>query len=53
MKKDLVHNIIIDRCENCGGVWFDGGELDVLKKAIESGAGGDFATGMVVGMVIG
>ena len=28
-------------------------KLDVMKKAIESGGGGDFATGMVLGMVIG
>jgi len=53
MDKDIVHNVIIDRCEKCGGVWLDGGELDVMKKAIESGAGGDFATGMVLGMAIG
>ena len=53
MKKDVVHNVIIDRCDQCGGVWLDGGELDVMKKTIESGAGGDFAIGMVLGMAIG
>ena len=53
MKKEIVNNIIIDRCEKCGGVWLDSGELDVLKKAIQSGAGGDLATGMVLGMAIG
>jgi len=53
MKKEVVCNVILDRCETCGGVWLDGGELDVLKEAIESGADGDFATGMVLGMAIG
>ena len=52
-KKDVVHNVIIDRCGKCGGIWLDGGELEVLKKAIETGADDDFFTGMCLGMVIG
>jgi hypothetical protein len=53
MKKEVVRNVIIDRCKKCGGVWLDGGELEVIKKAIESGAGGDFVTGLLLGIVIG
>jgi ribosomal protein L37AE/L43A len=53
MRKRIVHNIVIDRCGRCGGVWLDGGELDLLTKAIESGAESDFATGMFLGMAIG
>lgn len=37
MKKEVVSNVIIDRCPRCKGVWLDGGELDMLRGAIESG----------------
>lgn len=53
MNKSVVLNIVVDRCPSCHGAWLDGGELDLLKKAIEEGAGGDFATGMVLGMAMG
>lgn len=53
MDKSIVLNIIVDKCPKCHGAWLDGGELDLLKKAIEQGSGGDFATGMMVGMAIG
>ena len=52
MKKDVVHNVIIDRCEQCGGVWLDGGELEVMKEAIEAGAGDEFGAGMILGMAM-
>jgi hypothetical protein len=37
MKKEVVSNVIIDRCSRCKGVWLDGGELDMLRGAIEAG----------------
>ncbi len=52
MKKEVVHNVIIDRCKKCGGIWLDGDELEVMKKAIESDAGDDFAMGFLLGMLI-
>lgn len=27
--------IVLDRCENCGGFWLDGGELDLINKELE------------------
>jgi len=27
----LSGNVVIDRCESCSGLWFDHGELDILK----------------------
>jgi len=51
MTKDVISNVIIDRCYKCGGVWLDGGELDILKKTIESDGESDFVTGLIVGMV--
>jgi len=28
-------DIILDRCNNCGGFWLDGGELDLVNKFLE------------------
>jgi hypothetical protein len=53
MEKTIVLNIIVDKCPTCHGAWLDGGELDLLKQAIEQGGGGDFTTGMMLGMAIG
>ena len=33
--------VVIDRCETCGGVWLDAGELELLIKS--SGGGGWFS----------
>jgi Zn-finger nucleic acid-binding protein len=52
MDKTVILNIIVDKCSLCHGVWLDGGELDLLKKAIEFGASGDFALGLSVGMAM-
>jgi Zn-finger nucleic acid-binding protein len=36
-KYDMIvveyHNIELDYCNNCGGVWFDSGELELLLKS--------------------
>ena len=52
MKKEHHEGIIIDRCTKCNGVWLDAGELNALKEALENGDS-SFATGLVVGMVLG
>ncbi len=60
MTKEVVeHELIIDRCPNCKGVFLSAEELDRWKQMIEKEAsssgssGGSFATGLAVGMVIG
>ena len=53
MSKEIVLNVVIDRCPSCSGVWLDGGELELVNKGIEEGGGGDFASGFVVGMLVG
>ena len=53
MSKDVVFNVIIDRCPKCSGVWLDGGELDLVKKGIQSGAPDNFGSGLLLGLVIG
>lgn len=39
MRKVPRDNILVDRCPDCGGIWLDAGELDMLEK----GAGHDNA----------
>jgi cytidyltransferase-like protein len=53
MDKSIVLNIILDKCPTCHGAWLEAGELDLLKEAIDAGAGSEFATGMVIGMAVG
>ena len=37
MAKEIVSNVVVDRCPRCQGVWLDGGELELLRGAIEAG----------------
>ena len=53
MQKTVISNVIVDKCPTCHGAWLDGGELDLIKKAVEADSGSDFATGMIVGMTVG
>ncbi len=48
MAKEIVCNIVVDRCPTCNGVWLDGGELDLLKQAIKAGMSDDFARMMLL-----
>lgn len=50
MAKELIHQLVIDRCPSCGGVWLDGGELDLLRRALERGATDPFARTVVLGL---
>jgi hypothetical protein len=34
-----LEGIKVDICSTCNGVWFDGGELDLLRKGTSGGAG--------------
>ncbi|MCP3919421.1 MAG: hypothetical protein GY711_28115 [bacterium] len=53
MVKELVLNIIVDNCPSCHGAWLDGGELGVLRQALESSGDDSLATGLMLGVVIG
>ncbi len=46
MAKEIVSNIIVDRCQVCGGVWLDGGELELLKQTVEQGIASDLIRGI-------
>lgn len=57
MLKEFIcdNEIIIDRCPKCHGVWLDKEELDFIQEFAESegSSGGNFSTGLIVGMAIG
>ncbi len=43
MNKDIVLNVVIDRCPDCNGVWLDGGELELIRDAVAEGVALDLA----------
>jgi hypothetical protein len=47
MAKEIVLNLVIDRCSSCRGVWLDGGELEAMRGAIEAGLAKQIMSGMV------
>jgi Zn-finger nucleic acid-binding protein len=53
MEKQVIHGVIVDCCKTCSGVWLDGGELDLVGKAIRAGAGSDWSSGFVMGIAMG
>lgn len=47
MEKEVLEDLIVDRCPKCAGVWLDGGELEVLGAAIQRAAApGSGSSGM-------
>jgi hypothetical protein len=47
MTKEIVLNLVLDRCPECRGVWLDGGELELLREGLERGMAADFARAIV------
>ncbi len=43
MAKEVVLNVVIDRCPSCSGVWLDGGELEFIRTAVANGTAMDMA----------
>lgn len=60
MQKDLVLNIIIDKCPSCGGVWLDGGEINLIKDTLRNfqntknwaNTGANILAGIIGGVVV-
>lgn len=53
MSKEVILNVILDRCPSCGGVWLDGGELGLLNTAIAAGADEALSVALARGLVSG
>lgn len=48
MSKEIVLNVVLDRCPSCGGMWLDGGELELLRVGIEAGMASDLGHALFV-----
>ena len=48
MSKEVVLNVVVDRCPACKGMWLDGGELELLKAGIEAGMAADLGHALFV-----
>ena len=47
MEKEILLNLVIDRCPTCRGVWLDGGELEQMRGSIEEGLSKALVHGMM------
>jgi hypothetical protein len=48
MKKELVENlVVIDRCESCGGIWFDSKEIEIMREIVKNRANDALARNMM------
>ena len=48
MSKEIVLNVVLDRCPACKGMWLDGGELELLRGGIEAGMAADLGHALFV-----
>ena len=51
MRKEILQNLVIDRCPDCGGIWLDHDELEVLLRlAAEKADDPGFLGSMLLGL---
>lgn len=50
MRKDVVENLLIDRCPICGGIWLDHDELEALLRLSAEREDGGFINGVILGL---
>lgn len=51
MRKEVLQNLVIDRCPSCGGIWLDHDELEaLLRLAAEKSDEEGFLGGMLLGL---
>jgi TFIIB-like protein len=54
MKKELIYNrILLDKCPTCGGIWLDGDEIEIIRRVMKSEGAGRFASGFLLGVIVG
>lgn len=42
LKEKEIGNVKVDVCSDCGGMWLDAGEMDLLRKVQQSGGSSIF-----------
>ena len=45
------HEVIIDRCKVCNGIWLDANELDAIKE-VSHHSSGNLVTGVIIGSML-
>ncbi len=50
MRKEIVQNIILDRCPDCGGVWLDHDELEALLRVAAEHSEEGFMNAVLLGL---
>lgn len=51
LRKEVIQNLIIDRCPECGGIWLDHDELEaLLRLAADRSDDEGFLGGMLLGL---
>jgi len=48
MRKEVVQNLLIDRCPSCGGIWLDHDELEALLRLAAERQDGSFMNGVIL-----
>lgn len=48
MRKEVVRNLLIDRCDSCGGIWLDHDELEALLRLASERDDGGFMNGVIL-----
>lgn len=48
MAKEVVRNLLIDRCPSCGGIWLDHDELEALLRLAAEREDGAFLNGVIL-----
>jgi len=50
MRKDVVENLLIDRCPDCGGIWLDHDEIEALLRLAAERNDEGFMNGVILGL---
>lgn len=50
MKREIVQNIFLDRCPDCGGVWLDHDELEALLRIAAEHTDEGFMNAVLLGL---
>lgn len=50
MRKEVLQNLLIDRCPSCGGIWLDHDELEALLRLASERSGEGFLNSVLLGL---
>ena len=48
MRKEVIQNLLIDRCPSCGGIWLDHDELEALLRLAAEREDRSFINGVIL-----